>query len=68
MKKIASALLLGVILAGQANAATAFLVRQYIGKSVTGIGVLVCVYKYGSQQFEKAYPMGSVCAPSVEIQ
>lgn len=68
MKKLFVGAVLALLAVSHAQAATAFLVRQYIGKSVTGLGVLVCVYQYAGKQFERAQQMGSFCAPSVEIQ
>lgn len=46
----------------------ATLVRQYIGRSVTGAEVVVCVYRAGSQTFEQAMPWGSMCAPSIMVR
>jgi hypothetical protein len=48
-------------------AATAFLVSQRMGLSVTGQSITVCTYAYGSQQFERAFPMGQMCPMSVVV-
>jgi hypothetical protein len=52
----------------QAIAATAYLVGQTTGTSVTGQAINVCTYQYGTQRFQRAYPFGQMCPTSVEVQ
>jgi len=67
MKKIAIISL--VVAAWAADAAVmATLVRQYMGRSVTGQPIVVCVYRYGNQTFEEYLPFGNMCQPSIMIQ
>lgn len=51
-----------------AFAAQAYLVRQSPGRSVTGQAILICTYRYGNQEFDRAVPLGSACAPMINIQ
>ena len=60
--------LLGCLIAGQAWGATAYLVSQTMGTSVTGQAINVCVYQYGGQQFERYFPLGSRCPWSLNVQ
>lgn len=61
--------LAAVMLAGSVQAQVmAMLVRQYIGRSVTGQQVVVCVYQVNGNQFERAMPMGNICEPSIMVQ
>lgn len=49
-------------------AATAALVGQRLGHSVTGQNVIICTYQIGPQRFERAFPMGEQCPMTVEVQ
>lgn len=49
-------------------AATAYFVRSYPATSVTGQAINVCVYQYGGTQFERYFPMMTMCPMSVEVQ
>jgi hypothetical protein len=66
MKKIIIALIIGLIISGTANAATAFWTGQMRpGQSVTGAYVFNCQYQYAGNFFWRAYS-GS-CPYSIEV-
>ncbi len=60
-------LLLAIAMVAPAWAATAYFVGQRVGTSVTGQAINICTYQYGGQQFEKAFPIGTMCPMSVEV-
>ena len=68
MKSVAT-VLCAIAFVGVAQAQVmAMLVRQYMGRSVTGQQVVVCVYQVNGKQFERAMPLGSICEPSIMVQ
>jgi hypothetical protein len=52
---------LAVLLAGNAAAGLATLVRQFVGETPRGERELVCVYRLGDKEFEHRYPLGNWC-------
>ena len=65
-KVLLGAVLLAVSL--PALALTAILVSTRYGTSVSGQSIVICTYTVNGQQFERYYPVGSVCPPSVNVQ
>jgi hypothetical protein len=51
-----------------AYALVAILIAQRYGTSVTGQSILICTYSAAGTTFERLYPMGSICPPSVDVQ
>lgn len=68
MKRLIAAGVLAAVAAGHANAALAMLVRQYMGQSVTGQTVVVCVYSYNGREVHQAQRMGTICQPSIQVE
>ena len=66
MKPLILAMLIAASLGAQAAMAT--LVRQYMGRSVTGQTIVVCVYQYNGQHFERYHPLGTFCPFTVDVQ
>jgi hypothetical protein len=54
------------MLVGNASAALARLVRQYVGATPGGEPELVCVYSVYSREFERRYPIGNWCPEYAE--
>lgn len=66
MKKIISIFVIGLILSGTAEAATAFYTGQMTnGQSVTGQFIYNCQYRYGGNLFWRSF--GTYCPNSIEI-
>ena len=55
-----------VMLVGNASAALAKLVRQYVGATPGGEPELMCVYCVDSREFERRYPIGNWCPEYAE--
>jgi hypothetical protein len=56
------------LLSANAYAAKAYLMNTRVETSVTGKRVYVCIYRYGSQDFERVIPISERCPQSIEVQ
>lgn len=66
MKKFIVMLVVGLVISGNANAATAFWTGQVsYGQSVTGAYVANCEYMYAGNRFWRAF--AGYCPSSVEV-
>lgn len=68
MKTKIATFLAATLLSVSAFAAYANLVNQHYGTSVTGQSIVICVYQYNGQHFEKYLPVGSSCPTSIDVR
>lgn len=48
--------------------ATANLVGQSLGNSVTGQQIRICVYQYNGSHFQQVLPISATCPFSIQVQ
>lgn len=52
----------------QPQGVPAVLISQRTGQSVTGQPAMVCTYQFAGRTFDKAFPIGTGCPSSLNVQ